>query len=87
MNFKLIILASLILLASCAPSEGAAGYKVAIDDGTELTPMRTFLVSRYYWSDSGALCYQAGGDSLEPYSCYMKAINESITVEPIKEEK
>ena len=89
MNIKLItILVFLAFLVSCAPNGSAIlGYKVSIDDGDPLTPVRAFGVSRYYWSDSGALCYQVGGNSSEPYSCYMKAINESITVEPIKEEK
>ena len=89
MNIKFItVLVFLALLVSCAPDGSAMlGYKVTIDDGDPLTPVRAFSTSRYYWSDSGALCYQVDGDSLGPYYCYMKAINESITVEPIKEEK
>jgi len=86
MNIKFItVLVFLALLVSCAPDGNAiSGYKVTIDDGDPLTPVRAFSVSRYSWSDSGALCYWTGDNS---FSCYMKAINESITVELIKEEK
>ena len=86
MKTLILISISLALVISCAPSV-KGDYKVTIDDGNPTTPMRTFHVSTYYWSDSGALCYRSVNDSLEPFSCYMKSINETITVEPIKEER